>query len=204
MHKIKVMKKLFDKNDADLFLDFFAEQRREAAKQILHLNKAIMKMEKLEKEIGGAKEISREENVYRSEFPERTVLTRECETQHDDEDTHLKYLDIYKEIVRNGLVTIYQTGSVADIDIEKGTLEYRKIFAEVHFSEDSIPIPTERLPGGSYICVNYFAGNREKQIGKLTRYLKENKLSPKLVVEAETFLDVLGCSNPLMELQVLL
>lgn len=201
---IKSMKRLFDKNDSGLFLKFFQAQLEEASRQILCLNKAIIKMKKLEGKISSAMDIQQKGDVYFNDFPERTVLTRKCTTPHDNENTHLAFLDIYKEIMRHNLITIYETGSIVSIDPGSAELTYQRIFTEVSLFDDSNPVPIETLPSGRYLCVNYYIRHREGQIEKLCSYLERNHLSPRLVIETETFADLLGNNDPMMELQALL
>ena len=161
-------------------------------------------MEKLENGIIDSQHLLPMKDLYWREFEERTVMIRDCTTPPTAEATYLKYFEIYKKIVQNKLITIYETGSVVQLGQENNAVQYEKVFVIVSFFKDSIPVETQTFPKGKYLCVNYNADNRAEQLGKLKQTLEQNSLQPKLIIEADTFVDVLDYSNPMMELQVLL
>jgi hypothetical protein len=53
------------------------------------------------------------------------------------------------------------------------------------------------------VC-NFFQGNKDAQLAKLAAPLSNLKVKPNLVLQVDTFYDVVNYKNPLIEIQCLL
>lgn len=149
-----------------------------------------------------ARSINRD--IYIRHMDAREVLMRHCETDPFHEDTYERYLKIYSEIRESHLSTIYATGSIVDFNTDSLQLDYKNIYVEVYKSELSLETQLDVVPAGDYMCINYYYSERQSQIEKMARELQRKKIVPKLVIEADTFLDIIQYENPLMELQILI
>lgn len=137
-------------------------------------------------------------------IPSRSVLTRPCKTTPTHSDTLKIYSEVYQYIRQNNLSTIYATGSFINFDMETLEISYEKMFVEVKHTERSKKVTLASLPGGEYLCVNYYAATKEAQLQKIKAELIAQDYEPKLFFEADTFLYMTDYSNPMMELQILI
>lgn len=199
---LKSMKEVLDQRGSLHFAAFCAKQCERVQKQIALLNEGYIKFKMLENRIYSDLKLLDQEGVYRRDMEDRSVIMRPCVTGPTHNDTYGIYFNVYKEIRKNRLSTIYATGSLVNIDPAAKTLRYTNMFVEVG-KNDAAQVHLETLPKGSYICVNYRHHNKTQQIDKLFTALKELNLTPILTVEADTFVDVVDLSDPFMELQIL-
>ncbi|ATW26370.1 MerR family transcriptional regulator [Candidatus Formimonas warabiya] len=184
------------------FAKFCAEQRQRAQEQIALLLEGCAKFQMLEERIYRDRELLNKEGIYWRDMEDRAVIMRPCSTEPTHDDTYRIYFDVYKEIRKNKLFTIYATGSQVQIDPAAKLLQYTNMFVEVYHDASS-KVELQTLPKGRYICINYRRHNREQQINKLLHALKEYNITPVFAIEADTFVDIVDLSDPLMEIQVL-
>jgi len=115
-----------------------------------------------------------------------------------------KYLAVYNLIRKENFLTVYATGAILDFDFKSFDLKYNRLYVEVLPGNFSPENSLEELPAGHYLCVNFFPKNKEAQLKKLADSLEQLNVTPKLILQADTFYDVTNYKNPLVEIQCLI
>lgn len=184
--------------------DFCFSQIVEAQDKIAQLQEAIDKYAQMGSRIYFDKARSVNKGIYYRAIPTRSVISRPCATPPTAPATYEIYFDVYQMIREKFLSSIYATGSVVRINPRTLEFAYKEIFVEAKKTENSPDIHLQTLPAGDYLCVNYFSENRQEQLCKLFDELHKEKLVPKMMLEADTYLSVTQYEHPMMELQVLL
>jgi len=190
--------------DPGKLADFCRRQSRAARHQISLLNQSVQKFEMLEERIRQCQAAADQDAVYRRPIETRTIITRPCTTEPADERTYNIYFDVYNQIREKNLLSIYATGSIVSLGREGPALNYRAMFVEVLAPEEVQSPELSQLPAGDYLCVSYYQHTRTAQLSKIQAELDRLGRTPRLVVEADTFIDIVDYVNPLMELQILL
>lgn len=172
-----------------------------AKEKIEQLNQAIGACEQLCTRIYYDKARSVNFELYEKDLPERNVVMYECKTNPTALETYDIYFKMYSEIRSRQLPSIFATGALVLLDLKNCDFLYDKAYVEITSSN----LPKEeifaKIPGGKYLCVNYFEHNKQEQLEKICKKLRGKSIE--LVIEAATFYTVTNYNNPLLELQVL-
>lgn len=176
-----------------------------ALKRIKDLENSILLFKELNDKISSDRKLPSRTEVYMKRLNKRYIISAQLEKSPLDYDVFDKYFEVYNLIRKKNFLTVFATGTIITIDLESLDLKYKSMYVEVLpinlCSHDCI----EEIPGGHYLCINYFQDNKEIQLRKIVSSLERLNLKPKLTLQVDTFYDVVNYKNKntLMELQCL-
>jgi DNA-binding transcriptional MerR regulator len=198
---------------ADLFTDdnavqieHFSDAHAEMAlKKIKELESSILLFRELSRKISSDRKLPENDDTYIKKLDKRLIIKSSLEKPPMDYSVYDNYFKVYSLIRKEDLLTVYATGSIIDIDPESLDVRYKNMYIEVLPSCNSAnDLLLDVIPEGDYLCVNFFQSNRDAQLAKLAASLSNKKVKPNLILQVDTFYDVVNYKNPLIEIQCLL
>jgi MerR family transcriptional regulator, activator of bmr gene len=183
----------------------FSEMHTEIAqKKIRELENSILLFRELNKKISSDRRLPENVDTYIKKLGKRHIIKSSLDRSPMDYSVYDNYFNVYSLIRRKGFLTVYATGTIIDIDLESLEIKYKNMYIEVLPANLSTNDPLDVIPEGNYLCVNFFQCNQEAQLAKLAASLVKMKARPNLILQVDTFYDVVNYKNPLAEVQCLL
>jgi len=183
----------------------FSEVHTEIAqKKIRELENAILLFCELNKKISSDQRLPENDGTYIKKLDERHIIKSSLDRSPMDYTVYDNYFNVYSQIRRENFLTVYATGTVIDLDLESLDVRYKNMYIEVLPPNLPADALLEVIPGGDYLCVNFFQCDREVQLAKLAAALAKMNARPELILQVDTFYDVINYKNPLFEVQCLL
>jgi len=183
----------------------FSEVHTEIAqKKIRELENAILLFQELSKKISSDQRLPENGGAYIKNLDERHIIKSSLDRSPMDYTVYDNYFNVYSRIRRENFLTVYATGTVIDLDLESLDVRYKNMYIEVLPPNLPANALLEVIPGGDYLCVNFFQCDKEVQLAKLAAALVKMNTRPNLILQVDTFYDVINYKNPLLEIQCLL
>lgn len=195
---------LFTEDNA-VQIEHFSEAHMEIAlKKIKELENSILLFRELSKKISSDRKLPENEETYIKRLDRRRIIKSKLDKPPADYSVYDNYFKVYSLIRKKDLLTVYATGSIIDIDLDSLDVRYKNMYIEVlpaNLCDDDL---LDEIPEGNYLCVNFFQCNKDVQLAKLAAALAKMKTRPNLILQVDTFYDVVNYKNPLIEIQCLL
>ena len=135
---------------------------------------------------------------------QRHIIKSALDKPPADYSIYDNYFNVYSQIRKEDYLTVYATGAIINLDTESLDIRYKNLYIEVLPANRSANGTLEVIPEGNYLCVNFFPCNKDAQLVKLAASLAERNARPNLILQVDTFYDVVNYKNPLLEVQCLL
>lgn len=173
-------------------------------KKIKELEYSILLFRELSKKISSDRKLPENGETYIKKLARRQIIKSNLDKPPADYSVYDNYFKVYSLIRKEQLLTVYATGSVIDIDLDNLNIRYKNLYIEVLPANLCDKDLLDEFPEGDYLCVNFFQCNKDAQLAKLAASLAKMKAKPSLILQVDTFYDVVNYKNPLIEIQCLL
>lgn len=200
----KDIKVILNKKDTAVLLTFMNFQKESAAKKIDDLQDTILMINAVQDNIHKLTSGTSNQEIYTKDIPQRLIMTKTLEDNKTNEkDVLIEYSNLYKLIDKNKLINTYETGFSFTADQK---LEYRpsQIFNTVAIASNSNSSDLSTIQSGRFLCISYNKNTAQNQTSKFNAYLKENNLSPSLILQIDLLNNVFDYENQYFELQALI
>lgn len=200
---IEDLKFLFAHDDLATWHTYLTQTVQTTVTHIENLRHSLFKTQQFISHIEAIEAIKDKEGVFSLDIEERTVLTRDCTFSPSAEEGIEIFQDIYRELSDMNLTTTYQSGAILERDPRTAKPERKKIFMNYYASGEITSEHAFVIPAGTYWCINHRWTDFAEKRAILIHVLGKHRLTPRLFIEEEAFLDFFGYSKPLATLQIL-
>lgn len=198
----KDLKKVMIKKDMNELSIFLAAQKENAERSLDEMKRSIRNIQAVQKAMDDAKFSITHTGVYRKKIPKRDIVTIDFNGATGPDETIVEFSRLDKIIGENRLTSTYDMGVLFRLD-EKSIAQPERLFCAVGVEADSNTSVLSVIPAGEYVCVCYSKDNVDGQTEKLSKYLFENDLQPKSVLQVELLNDIFSWDTGCFELQIL-
>lgn len=192
---------LFANQDSEQIMAYLKGYTTDVKNKIQLLEKMLLQIEAAEHAYHDAHSTYKETAVYVKEIPARNMVTVPLPKKLGNQSISAVYDRLDAAVSKRGLINTYQTGVL--MAAQEDIFEPSKLVMIVSY-DSCDKNDYEMLPGGAYICVNYKTEDAEKQQRKLNKYLQENNIVPKAIVQMDLLIDFFEKDTHYFELQVLI
>jgi MerR family transcriptional regulator, activator of bmr gene len=175
-------------------------------------NKALARIDELEKAVASFKAIRSaladqrppvdESGVLVREIPERAILSRAIGPSPGVEDMARAAASLEREVKRLGLANLFETGILLEKD-DAGGLRPSAAFTVVAATASAVVMSLSVIPAGRYLCVRYDEKTAVSRQRGLWEYMRKRGLKPMLALQADLLGASFGFGEDKAELQVL-
>ncbi|EEM06614.1 MerR family transcriptional regulator [Bacillus pseudomycoides] len=197
------LQEIFKDCDTDQLLQFLQLKRYEAEENIKKMQEVIKTIDSLNMKVETSKDILNSDEISIQFFEPRYVIVAPCKEVGSLQEL-LYYSDLEKIIQDKEGKMSMERGIIYNFNSE-GDAEPKYVFSR--FQGDS-NIEAEQnikiLPKGKYVTLSYSKENEEERRRKLVKYVKENNLKIKSVIEVELLNDFFNTESYSCQIQMLI
>ncbi len=199
----KDIRDILGEKDTGRLLEYLEKQEDNARQKIRGLQKTIKTIGLTRGTIVEAQARITREDVYTREIPKRYCLTQKIKDPFEEREVLVQFSEFPMMIEKKGLLDTYITG-VALLPEATHQFHPAYIFNLVARYKDADRKELSTIPAGKYACVCYNRENISCQQQRFFRYLENNKLTPRLILQVDLLNDVFNSDNYYFELQALI
>ncbi|PEI85215.1 MerR family transcriptional regulator [Bacillus pseudomycoides] len=195
------LQEIFKDCDTDKLLKFLQLKRYEAEENINKMQEIIKTIDSLNMKVESSKDMLNNDEIAIKFFEQRYIIVAPCKEVGSLKEL-LYYSDLEKIIQDKEGKMSMERGIIYDFNAE-GNVEPRYVFSgfQGEFNieaEQNIKI----LPKGKYVTLAYSKENEEECRRKIVKYVKENNLKIKSVIEVELLNDFFNTESYSCQIQM--
>jgi len=195
------LQEIFKGCDTDQLLQFLQLKREEAEENIKKMQEIIKTIDSLHMKVETSKDIVNNDEISTQFFAERYVIVAPCKEVGSLQEL-LSYSDLEKIIQEKEGKMSMERGILYNVNTE-WNVEPKYVFSgfQGEFNieaEQNIKI----LPKGKYVTLAYSKENEEERRRKIVKYVKENNLKIKSVIEVELLNDFFNTESYSCQIQM--
>jgi DNA-binding transcriptional MerR regulator len=199
---IKDLKSILARKDTNELMGFLDIHRERINNEISSLQSVVRSIEEVQRNIKESLISVSNTDVYIKEIPERIVVTSGFTDTSETEDILAAYSRLDRIITDNGLTSAYGTGIIFEPNERSEFYAARCFNTVADMTRDSEYLSV--IPAGKYACVCYNKENAGEQQVKMIRFLQQNNLTPRAMLQADLLNDVFEADTGSFELQALI
>lgn len=195
------LQEIFKDCDTDTLLKFLQLKRYEAEENINKMQEIIKTIDSLNMKVESSKDMLNNDEIAIKFFEQRYIIVAPCKEVGSLKEL-LYYSDLEKIIQDKEGKMSMERGIIYDFSAE-GNVEPRYVFSRFQGdfnieAEQNIKI----LPKGKYVTLTYSKENEEERRRKMVKYVKENNLNIKSVIEVELLNDFFNTESYSCQIQM--
>ena len=183
------LQEIFKECDTDKLLEFLKLKRYEAEDNINKMKEVIENIDTVDRMIAYSKQILSHEEITIKFFEERSIITVPCKEVGSLKEL-LYYSDLEKAIQDTKVKVSMERGIMYNFN-SKGDIVPQYVFNVIEKdnnigAKEAIKI----LPKGNYLTIAYSKVNEEACKMKIDKYLRDNHLKSKRILEVDLLDDI--------------
>jgi MerR family transcriptional regulator, activator of bmr gene len=196
------IKEILETRDQATLTGLIESQEKKALARIDELEKAVASFRAIGAALADPRPPVGESGVLVREIPERAIISRAIGRSPGVEDVARAAASLEREAKRLGLVNLFETGILLEMDAEEG-LRPAASYAVVAAAAGSEASGLSIIPAGRYLCVRYDEATGESRQRGLWAYMSKRGLKPVLALQADLLAASFGLGEDVAELQIL-
>ncbi|MDU1414137.1 MAG: MerR family transcriptional regulator [Clostridium sp.] len=200
---IKELQEIFKDKDTLKLVEFLQMKKCEAEENIKKMKEVIKDIDELTDVIMYSRDIVNNEEIQIKFFEERSIVVVPCREVGNLKEL-IYYSDLDKVIEYNNLNVTMERGIIYKLSLDiKAEPEY--VFSKISEKiERPKCISIKTLPKGKYLTLVYSKENEDYRWEKLFKYIKDNNLKVKNIIEIELYDQLFTTETYSCQLQMLI
>ncbi|MEI4801674.1 helix-turn-helix domain-containing protein [Bacillus sp. NPDC077411] len=197
------LQEIFKDCDTEKLLQFLQLKRDEAEEHIKKMQEIIKTIDSLNRKVERSKDILHHDEISIQFFEQRYVIVAPCKEVGSLKEL-LYYSDLEKIIQDKDGKMSMERGILYHVNAD-WSVEPRYVFSRL---QENSNLEAEQniktLPKGKYVTLSYSKENEEERRNKIIKYVKENQLKVKNLIEVELFNDFFNTESYSCQMQMLI
>ncbi|PGZ97125.1 MerR family transcriptional regulator [Bacillus pseudomycoides] len=197
------LQEIFKDCDTEKLLQFLQLKRNEAEESIKKMQEVIKTIDNLNMKVETSKDILNNDEISIKFFEQRRVIVAPCKEVGSLQEL-LYYSDLEKIIQDKEVKMSMERGIIYNFNSE-GDAEPKYVFSGFQGNSNiEVEGNVKILPKGKYLTLAYSKENEEERRNKIIKYVKENNLEIKSIIEVELFNDFFNTESYSCQIQMLI